>query len=496
LNFVPPDDEGYVNRKQKPYLLLCGFVALITAGLILYSQTYAFTWDEGFHMLAAQLINRGQRPYLDFCFPQTPLNAYWNAGWMHIFGESWRLVHVLAALLTAGAVMLTADFIFVRFPVPRWRLAGAIAAAMLVGSNGMVVGFGPVGQAYGICLFLIVAAFRLSIVAVERSGPGVSGAAGFFAGAAAASSLLTTAVGPVLLVWILFQNRTGSKWKKFAAFVVGAAVPFLPVLWLFTQGPRQVIFNIVEYQTLFRRVNWEGATQHDLEVMSSWLNSSQALLLGLLAVGGALFIATRGPWSPSRRAEFYLSGWLALALGAELFAAHPTFQRYFLLVVPFLAILAVVGLYELGSRMFHPDRPWWPVVALTVLLAMGIARAIYDDRDAYTWRRMEGIAKKVDEVTPVGATPCADELTYFLTRRAPPDGMEFQYAQKLELPAPRAAALHILSQSEMKRMIAAGSFSTVETCEDADVIESLKLPQLYRKKAEITECTVFWDRVR
>ena len=66
-------------------------MVIVAAGLILYSQTYAFAWDEGFHLLAAQLIDAGKRPWLDFCFPQTPLNAYWNAGWMRVFGESWRV---------------------------------------------------------------------------------------------------------------------------------------------------------------------------------------------------------------------------------------------------------------------------------------------------------------------------------------------------------------------------------------------------------------------
>lgn len=41
---------------------------------MVYAQTPAFTDDEGFH-LAAQLIKAGLRPYLDFCFDQTPLNA-------------------------------------------------------------------------------------------------------------------------------------------------------------------------------------------------------------------------------------------------------------------------------------------------------------------------------------------------------------------------------------------------------------------------------------
>src|SRR5271163_4383817 len=108
-------------RRQRSFLWLCGAVTLLSAGLLIYSQTQALTWDEGYHLLAAQLIKAGKTPYLDFCFPQTPLNAYWNAGWMRIFGDSWRMVHVIAALLTAGAAMLVGDYLFVRFPVARWR---------------------------------------------------------------------------------------------------------------------------------------------------------------------------------------------------------------------------------------------------------------------------------------------------------------------------------------------------------------------------------------
>ena len=61
--------------------------AILAAGAVVYSQTLAFHWDEGFHILTAYLIHLGKRPYLDFFFPQTPLNAYWNAVWLGIFGR-------------------------------------------------------------------------------------------------------------------------------------------------------------------------------------------------------------------------------------------------------------------------------------------------------------------------------------------------------------------------------------------------------------------------
>src|SRR5215467_11313721 len=91
-----PVSGGFALSATKPFLWLCGIISLLAACLLAYSQTSAFAWDEGFHLLAAQLIKSGRRPYLDFCFPQTPLNAYWNALWMTVFGESWRTAHAVA----------------------------------------------------------------------------------------------------------------------------------------------------------------------------------------------------------------------------------------------------------------------------------------------------------------------------------------------------------------------------------------------------------------
>src|ERR1022692_1438577 len=104
--------------------IVLGLVALVAAGLEIYAQTRAFAWDEGFHLVTAQSINRGKRPYLDFCFPQTPLNAYWNAGWMCVFGDTWRSPHAVAAVMTALAVLLTAGYVLRRFPAPGWGLGG------------------------------------------------------------------------------------------------------------------------------------------------------------------------------------------------------------------------------------------------------------------------------------------------------------------------------------------------------------------------------------
>src|SRR5579884_1141274 len=424
---------------SKRFLVLCGVVALLFGVVLAYAETRAFSWDEGFHLLADYLMKRGQRPYIDFCFPQTPLNAYWNSVWLRLFGDSWRMIHFIGSLLVSGAILLTGDFILRRFPVERWRLAGAIAAALLVGLNGAVVLFGPIAQAYGFCLVLSVAAFRLATIAVDRTAPWLAGLAGLSVSASAAGSLLTAPALPVMLLWLLFYNRAGNRFTKFVAFVVGAVVPFLPIAWLFIQAPHQVFFNLIEYHMRYRRVHWEGATEHDVDVWMSWINSGSALLLFLLAAGGLLFVAKRSGWERARRAEYYLCGWIALFMGTEIATAHPTFTWYFLLIVPFLAIPAAAGVYALASRLYSPDRVVWPVAVLTVLLGVAFARTLQDDAGSFTWHDMEAVANKVNEITPDKNAPIfSSEHIYFLTHRPIPDGMEFQPALKLEMPMSEA----------------------------------------------------------
>jgi hypothetical protein len=466
----------------------------LAAGLMIYAQTLAFTEDEGFHLMAAQLIKAGMRPYLDFCFGQTPLNAYWNAFWMRLLGESWRTAHVLAALETWAAVVLAAQFVLDRLPERAWRIAGAIAATMMIGCTTNLVEFGPLSQAYGMCMFTTVCAFRLTVAAVERPKWRLAAAAGAFAGSGAASSLLTAPVVPVLLVWLWRCNRAGSRWLKTATFALGTAIAFLPVLWLGLKSPWVVWFNIAEFQLYYRtQANWPDPLSHDLQVLTEWIIDPQSLLLGLLAIFGVVYIAQRSGWDRERRVEFYLAGGLALGMAVEIALAHPTFSRYFCLLAPFAGILAVPGLYAIGSRVIEPERPLWPVLIISVIAAGGLARNIFDDSSAtHNWSHYEDIARKLVMVTPPGKQMFAEEELYFLTKRRPPLGLEFQYSQTLKLSPERLAALHVTPQSELKEQLAAGFFWSAGTC-DQDMISDYDLDKTFQSKVNLHDCSVYWD---
>ena len=478
---------------RRPYLWLCALVTLYGALLITYSETWAFTFDETYHLLAAQLIGDGHTPYLDFCFPQTPLNAYWNALCLRALGQSWHVTHFFAALFTIAAVALIGDYAFRRFPAPEWRFAAALTALCTFGLNAPVVVYGSL-QAYGICLFGLAAAFRIAVRAVDRPSPVPAALVGCFAGVAAASSLLTFTASPVFLLWLLFYNRAGSRVKKFLAFAAAAAIPFAPVWWLFARGFSQTWFNLFRYHVYFRRLYWPETTQHDLEILTSWIDSGHALLLGLLGVSGLIFVVRRSQWPHAVKAEYYLCAWLAAVLAATVGRAHPTFSRYFLLTTPFLGILAAAGLYSIASRVLDCPRPLWPAWLLVFLFALGAGKTLYERRENDNWANYERVAAKVNQITPPGALIFGDEPIYFLAHRTPPPGYELSYTHKVVLPPAEGALMHILTDAQVKAQVQSGMFATAYSCADEDTTYGFK--EMYQQHVDLEGCTIYWSLVR
>ena len=483
------------SNEQGRAVFFWGTVTALSIGLLAFSQTGVWIDDEAFHLVAAQQINAGKRPYLDFFYPQTPLYAYLNAGCMRVFGESWRTAHALSALLTSACIMLAGGFVFSRLREPGWRVASGITAALLIGLSYKVIRFGTIGQAYGLCLFLIVAAFRLTVEAVRRPGAFLPAAAGLCAGAAAGSSLLSAPTAPILLLWMHRYNRSGNRLRKCAWFLL-AAIPFLPVAWLAAKAPRQVAFNVVEYHLFHRRVGRDyNIPLEDIKVLAEWLNSTQGLLLALLAAVGLLFLARRREWH-EWKAELYLCAWLTAGLGVYLATPHPTFAQYFILLIPFLSILASVGVYAIGSRVLVSGRPSLLVIPVIGLFFLGLAKTAFQNRRflSSSWPGFEEVGRTINQITPRDGLVYGPEAIYFAARRLPLSGLGHADAQKLRLPPAFAASLHVAPAPQVDEWLAAGRFDTVVIRPKDDRIESLGLSRLYTRRMTVHTYEIFWGR--
>jgi 4-amino-4-deoxy-L-arabinose transferase-like glycosyltransferase len=485
------DPDGV--RRKRRYLIW--LIALLAAGLILYSLTMGFVWDEGFHLLAAQLVQQGKTPYIDFCFPQPPLNIYFNAALFSVFGTGWRITHLFASLFLAATAYLAAEFVLLRFTVKLWRGPCALLAALFIALNEVVFQFGPIAQAYASSTFCSVVAFRFTILGVLRKAWFFAFAAGVAAGMAAGCTLLTAPVAPVLLAWSLVHNEAGHRWKKAVAFLVGIAVPFVPALVLFVKGPRQTFFNVVQYQALFRKVNWGNVNAHDFDVFTAWIDSVPTFLLAIFAAFGLFFVARKSGWERTRKAEFYLCGWLAVGATAYISTAHPTFQRYFIVAVPFLSVLAAIGFFFVASRLTDSPRPVWSACLMSGLLVLSAGKLIFDTRESTTWDTYEKMSAKIAKVTPPGGQLFADEHVYFLLGRTPPPGMEFSYSHKLELSPAEEKLYRIVSEKELNAQVKAGKFATVESCKE-DRIDDMDLGKLFPQQEDIGDCTIFWGPMK
>ena len=453
----------------------------MAVALLIYSQTAAFAWDEGFHLLAAQLILKGAKPYADFLFAQPPLNAIWNAAILRVFGNGWRWPHVAATLETVGAITLMADYVARRFPAAEWRISLAAMTAIVFALNTTVVEYATLAQPYGLCLLLTAAAFRLAVTQSADGTPAF--AAGIASGAACASSLLTAPVLPVLAVWIAWTSRG---WRRIAAFIAGTVAGLSPLIAAFVRWPRQTFFGVIVFHIFHRQAQWENWPSHDAGVLTAWLGSAQAFLFVGLSIAGAWFLRNRG-WEASVRTEFALCTALAGSLCLFIAFGHPTFRQYFVLAVPFASVLAAAGLYAL-ARAYSTK---WAVALVVGVTVAGLTRSLIEANDEVTWADFPPIVQVVDAVTPPGATLYADEQVYFLSGRTPPSGMEWSSGHKIEMPLAAATALHLIPQSELDRLIRRRFFSTLETCEDVDV-DRLHIGAIYAHERRVSDCYVFW----
>jgi 4-amino-4-deoxy-L-arabinose transferase-like glycosyltransferase len=474
-------------------LRLWALIAALTAVLLGFSQTVAFFPDEGFHLLAARLVNAGKRPYLDFFYQHAPLWIYISAGWMRLFGDSWRSVHALSALLTAACAAMVARYAYSRFRGSAWRKATAASAALLTGLSYLVIEYGTIAMAYGLALFATFAAFLLAVGAMDQPRIHRVLLAGLCAGTAAAALLLTAPVPFILFLWLWQHTDPGSRTRIGGWFFTGVLLPFLPLFWLALHAPRNVLFDVIEYQ-LFYRATWADRSLLFLSLrgLASWLSSVQALLLILLAAISLTVLVGSQEWDQRQRREFRLCAWLVAGLAVFLATPLPTFPPYFILVVPFLSILASVGIHVMGSRLWPSARPIHVLLPIALLFALGLAKSVYPPRPS-SWQVMEELGREVARVTPENGLIYAPQLIVFASGRLPPAGMENTFGPFLRLPPERLAGLRIVPESEIDRRLSEGEFDTVVIPTEDPRIERFDLLRRYAHHQQLYEFYILSD---
>ena len=134
------------------------------------------------------------------------------------------------------------------------------------------------------------------------------------------------------------------------------------------------------------------------------------------------------------------------------------------MTVPYLAILATVGLYVVGTRRDSGGGPSRTVLIYCLLIGLALGKTLYEAVTTSCGEIWNPWRRKVNEVAAPGSAIFADEHVYFLTRREPPSGMEYDDSHKLSLTNEQSLLLHVLTRETVKERVRSGWYGTVETC--------------------------------
>ena len=441
--------------------LTAAIVGGASLGLLTFSQLGGiFDGDEGLHLVAAQLVQAGRTPFVDFFYWHQPLYLYVAAGWMSVVADGWRGLHALSAVLTAATAFLIGGYVPRTPEREAWRPWTNALAVLLFALNVLVVKWGTMAHNYALCMLLGMAAFRAATSAVSRESERLAFCAGLCAGGATATSLLMAPIGPMLGLWLVAQRRVTRRRRALSAFLLGLPVAFIPLGVLALQAPDRTTFGVLTHHLYFR-VPFTDPTALQVETLTGWVRSPQAVLLIALCGVGLLALWRQG--TRGQRLPMELSLCAALACGLALFAAiaHPPAHTvYFVIASPFVAVLGSYAACSVGRDVAAQRLIACAVAAVFVL---GLMIPFYRERMWRSdWARIERFAAEVSRVTPAdGEFYTTFPFIYVAARRAPPAGTENFWASEMTLPRERFEALGVLPIDDVTAAIRSGRYRSL-----------------------------------
>ncbi len=306
------------NKDKIAYALLLVFIAAFVAVVIKGLKTPQ-PGDENVYFYMAKLINEGKLPYRDFFYAHPPLDLYITSSVYKIFGLNilfLKLVPLVSTLITAFVVFKTAKEKFGRNEAVISSMIFLFSYSVLFNS---VFSLGVATST----MFLIIGFYFVYVKKSYYFG-------GLFLGLAASARLL--ALAPVFIV-LLFDLLSGKKsfLKLASAFLV---IFFLfNGIFIFVSGSAYI--NSVYKYHFLKNAGLEQNFSEYFDVVKLNL---------VLFLSAFLVILARNKKNVS----------LPLAVSITyllfLFSIKRLFGFYFLIVLPFLAIIGGYSLSDLYKR--------------------------------------------------------------------------------------------------------------------------------------------------
>ena len=324
--------------------------------------------------------------------------------------------------------------------------------------------------------------------------------AGLAAGAAVNTSLLAAPFFLVLTGWCVARAARSGRTRTLLWLVCGVLVASIPLAYLAMLAPTQTWFSIVEFQLFYRTA---GATQpknivsHNLHEILDWVRSIQGVVLVLLSLAGWLFLFERKAPTAVRRSVGYAAS-IAVIWAVFLTAVRPTWHMYYVLVVPYVSLLAAAGLCRLCARARLSQWSSKIFTGAILLYSLGLAIPLVAgviSRRPGRWAPPEEAARIVNAETGPGELIYSDdESIYVAARRLPPRGLENSFGAIVRLPAGEYERAGLAPPESSEDQLRVGNFAAVvlTKANDAARIQAVKNGGLYPQSAETKNYVIFW----
>lgn len=219
---------------------------VVGAAAVLVAQLYRWVWrgvlvdDEGWYLLAAQAVWRGELPYRDFAFTQGPLAPYLYAPSQALAQGSVVAGRVTSALLVLALFVIAVVFV--------WRRVHPVAAAVL----GVLL-VADVATTWSLSVVKTYAACALLLVVVVAALAARSRAQVWWPVATAAAGLAATARLSAAAAWLcvlvgclLLAPDSRTRWRT----ALAGLVPLAAYVPLYLAAPSGTRFGLWWYHQL------------------------------------------------------------------------------------------------------------------------------------------------------------------------------------------------------------------------------------------------------
>ncbi len=382
------------NRAARWVMVIgAGVYILLTYGLVFFGTQNV---DEGYYHLIARQTARGDLPYRDYIYVQTPLYPLVYGAAFALFGDSFAFARGLSGFLGLIAFLLCV--------LTARRIggdsAGAATAALIV-SQPFTLYFLMIVKLYALAGLSVTAAIWFLC---SRFSPLTRYTAASICLALGAATRLTLAPA-VPLVIILAAIRTRRPFVVIAATLSATFVLGILILPFYLLTPDVFIYDVFTYHLEKEDFSLIRQISHRLDTL---FQLSNLYFFPLTILTGAILLRIRRSWRRDAGMPRMLAGegdaavLLAGVIAFHFTAQAPYIYRYLAMLAPPLMTLVGVEAVRIRNRLPEPlgKGMVWLFFGACLLTLIARGRADFSFIDGGAFVQLKRVSAQVQAVSP------------------------------------------------------------------------------------------------